>query len=318
DLFFILFPLLDHMIDLYEYHFIGENMKWKEAQEYCRKSYTDLATVSKQTDMKRLLDSTTEQYRAGAWIGLQRDWCWSQPGVEFNESKWSPGQPDNYGNQENCVWMKNDTWDDDSCSRPYNFICYDGENMWRIDPTVMTWLDAQSYCREHHTDLISGVKQLEDFKTQGQNDANRIFWIGLFRDCWSWSDGSSFSFRSWDKDEPEKTLILIKKNMIWEEGLYYCRDHYRHLVSITNQGEQLWVQERAKTASTPYVWLGLRYTCTLDFWFWVTDETVRYTNWGPGQSGDDCNMSGAMDREGTHQSVKMIDDDHKFNFICSK
>ncbi|XP_035863610.1 C-type lectin lectoxin-Phi1-like [Sander lucioperca] len=115
----------------------------------------------------------------------------------------------------------------------------------------------------------------------------------------------------------EDSVILIKENMIWEEALYYCRDHYRDLVSITNQGEQLWVQERAKMASTPYVWLGLRYTCTLDFWFWVTDETILYTNWGPGQSGDDCNMSGAMDREGTHQWVKKIDDNHQLNFICS-
>uniref|UniRef100_A0A8C9XF79 C-type lectin domain-containing protein n=1 Tax=Sander lucioperca TaxID=283035 RepID=A0A8C9XF79_SANLU len=84
-----------------------------------------------------------------------------------------------------------------------------------IIDTVMTWLDAQSYCREHHTDLISGVKQLEDFKTQGQNDANRIFWIGLFRDCWSWSDGSSFSFRLWDKDEPEKTCAMTTSNGKW-------------------------------------------------------------------------------------------------------
>ncbi|XP_035863604.1 macrophage mannose receptor 1-like [Sander lucioperca] len=216
---------------------------------------------------------------------------------------------------------------------------------------MKNWQDAQSYCRENYTDLISGVQQLEDFKTQHPNHANypwNTFWIGLFRDSdWSWSDGSSFSFRSWDehKEYPKKTcamttsdgkwssddcnktkpffcyndsVILIKENMTWVDVLYYCRDHYRDLVSIANQDEQLWVQQRAKTASTPYVWLGLRYTCTLDFWFWVTDETVRFTNWGPGQSGDDCNVSGAMDRNGTHQWVKMIDDNYKFNFICSK
>ncbi|XP_035863064.1 C-type mannose receptor 2-like [Sander lucioperca] len=211
----------------------------------------------------------------------------------------------------------------------------------------MTWLDAQSYCREHHTDLISGVKQLKDFKTQHPNAANRIFWIGLFRDCWSWSDGSSFSFRSWDDEEPDDddsekqcamttsdgkwssddcderkpffcyndSVILIKKNKTWENALYYCRDHYRDLVSITNQDEQLWVQERAKMASTPYVWLGLRYTCTLDLWFWVTDEMVCYNNWGPDQPEDNCTTAGAMDREGTW--VKKHDD-NQFNFICSK
>uniref|UniRef100_A0A8C9XHT1 C-type lectin domain-containing protein n=1 Tax=Sander lucioperca TaxID=283035 RepID=A0A8C9XHT1_SANLU len=306
---------------LCDYHFIGDKKSWKAAQEYCRKNHTDLATVANQTDMKRLLRSTSAQYQGGAWIGLQRDWRWSQPGVKFNESKWFAGEPNNLNNQENCVWMKDDTWGDASCSRPYNFICYDenkksGKTFYVSSYHEVTWLEAQRYCKIYHTDLISGVKQLEDFKTQRRKDAE-AFWIGLFRDsAWSWSDGSSFSFRSWDQDEPKKTLILIKKNMTWVDALYYCRDHYRDLVSITNQGEQLWVQERAKTASTPYVWLGLRYTCTLDFWFWVTDETVRYTNWGPGQSGDDCNVSGAMDREGTW--VKKIDDNHQLNFICSK
>ncbi|XP_039667419.1 macrophage mannose receptor 1-like [Perca fluviatilis] len=186
-------------------------------------------------------------------------------------------------------------------------------NPFHISGSEMNWTDAQSYCRKHYTDLISGVKQLKDFKTQCQNDAKGCFWIGLFRDSfWSWSDGRSFSFRSWDQD----LVILINQSMIWEDALYYCRDHYVDLVSITNLDQQLWVQERAKMASTPYVWLGLRYTCTLDFWFWVSEETVRYKNWGPGQSGDDCNMSGAMDRNGTW--VKLIDDDHKLNFICSK
>uniref|UniRef100_A0A8C9XF93 C-type lectin domain-containing protein n=1 Tax=Sander lucioperca TaxID=283035 RepID=A0A8C9XF93_SANLU len=76
---------------LCDYHFIGENMTWKEAKDYCKKNHTDLATVSNQTDMKRLLNSTTEQYQGGAWIGLQDKttntvcrWRWSQSGVEFN------------------------------------------------------------------------------------------------------------------------------------------------------------------------------------------------------------------------------------------
>ena len=125
------------------------------------------------------------------------------------------------------------------------------------------------------------------------------------------------SLRMIDSPSPlTDSVILIKENMIWEDALYYCRDHHGDLVSITNLDDQRWVQERAKMASTPYVWLGLRYTCTLDFWFWVSDETVHYKNWALPQSGNDCNMSGAMARNGTW--VKLIDDDHKLNFICSK
>ncbi|XP_035863066.1 C-type lectin-like [Sander lucioperca] len=121
---------------LCDYHFIGDKKTWKAAQEYCRKNHTDLATVANKADMKRLLGSTTAQYQGGAWIGLQRDWRWSLPGVEFNESKWFAGEPNNLNNQENCVWMKDDTWEDASCNGRHKFICYDGENMWCIESVL--------------------------------------------------------------------------------------------------------------------------------------------------------------------------------------
>uniref|UniRef100_A0A3B3WKV8 C-type lectin domain-containing protein n=1 Tax=Poecilia mexicana TaxID=48701 RepID=A0A3B3WKV8_9TELE len=64
-----------------------------------------------------------------------------------------------------------------------------------------TWQEAQSYCREKHTDLISGTKQLQDEEVKKlMNSTSDSSYIGLFRDTWRWSDGSSFSFRHWNKD----------------------------------------------------------------------------------------------------------------------
>uniref|UniRef100_A0A3Q2DEA2 C-type lectin domain-containing protein n=1 Tax=Cyprinodon variegatus TaxID=28743 RepID=A0A3Q2DEA2_CYPVA len=63
-----------------------------------------------------------------------------------------------------------------------------------------TWQEAQSYCREKHTDLISGMKQLQDGELEEvMNSADGKTYFGLFRDTWRWSDGSSFSFRHWNK-----------------------------------------------------------------------------------------------------------------------
>ncbi|XP_013763501.1 natural killer cells antigen CD94-like, partial [Pundamilia nyererei] len=100
-------------------------------------------------------------------------------------------------------------------------------------------------------------------------------WVGLFRDSWRWSDWSNSSFRYWDADK----LILIKENKTWEEALDYCRESHRGLVSITNPYQQRWVEVIAKNASSPFVWLGLRYSCTLDLWFWVNDKLVCYEKW---------------------------------------
>uniref|UniRef100_A0A3Q1IXT0 C-type lectin domain-containing protein n=1 Tax=Anabas testudineus TaxID=64144 RepID=A0A3Q1IXT0_ANATE len=61
---------------------------------------------------------------------------------------------------------------------------------------AMTWTDAQSYCRVHYTDLAS-------VRNQAENDQiwlmlqNQYTWIGLYRNSWKWSDGSSLSVSNW-------------------------------------------------------------------------------------------------------------------------
>uniref|UniRef100_A0A3B5RA18 C-type lectin domain-containing protein n=1 Tax=Xiphophorus maculatus TaxID=8083 RepID=A0A3B5RA18_XIPMA len=66
---------------------------------------------------------------------------------------------------------------------------------------MKTWQEAQSYCRENHTDLISGTKQLQDEEVKKlMNSSDRSAYLGLFRDNWRWSDGNSFSFRHWNND----------------------------------------------------------------------------------------------------------------------
>uniref|UniRef100_A0A3Q1I901 C-type lectin domain-containing protein n=1 Tax=Anabas testudineus TaxID=64144 RepID=A0A3Q1I901_ANATE len=353
---------------LYVYHFIGENKTWDEAQKYCRENYTDLATVSNMTDMERLRKST--ETLTEAWIGLHsypgkdnRRWYWSLPGLEFNDNqtRWNSGEPNDYRGQENCVLIhelsnQNQNWSDFPCNTNHQFFCYSETKQFNksfhLISSMMTWPQAQRYCRENHTDLVSGLDQLDDkeFKTAIMSEDH--LWIGVFRDTWRWSDGTNFSFRNWEYVEDlvdgqsdkkcattvlnragkwssadcnekkpffcyDDKLILINESKTWVEALNYCREKHYDLVSITNLDEQRWIQERVKKASTEFVWLGLRYTCTLDFWFWVSDEVVSYTNWASGVESDDCDMSAVMERGGRNQWFKKPDNE-TFNFICSK
>ncbi|KAK1890587.1 Lymphocyte antigen 75 [Dissostichus eleginoides] len=319
---------------LYEYHFIPEGKSWDEARSYCREHFTDLATVSDMRDVERL---TYSSQTTDAWIGLRsinesdiKEWRWSLPG-----------------------------------ENPKRFICYNetGQQKYFVIDQSKNWLQAQSYCREHHTDLVSGItqfhstefnKQVDEFKKR-VDEFNKPFHrdkhrsshlsIGLFREIWSWSDGKNVSFRNWDpdsfEDEASKTcamtmpngnwssdncteekpfycyddkVILIKENKTWDEALTYCREKHHDLVSITDSHQQRWVEKRAKMADTEFVWLGMRYTCTLDLWFWVSDRLVCNPNWAPDQM-DDCGMAGVMERDGKWYKKA---DNEKFNFICAK
>uniref|UniRef100_A0A3P9L7C5 C-type lectin domain-containing protein n=1 Tax=Oryzias latipes TaxID=8090 RepID=A0A3P9L7C5_ORYLA len=217
------------------------------------------------------------------------------------------------------------------------------------------WFEAQEHCRTKHTYLQALVDfddgQYNDLTSILKDCNNGYIFIGLYRAIWIWSDGSSFFFRHWGDEYDDDTkihcncsmltengnwsiddcgkrqpficyrgkyhVILIKENRTWEEALYYCRHHHHDLVTITNMDEQRWVQEKTKNASSPFVWTGLRYTCSLGFWFWVSDEVVHYKNWdSPGQVNE-CDMSGAMETGGEHKWFKKHDEE-KFNFFCLK
>ncbi|XP_037401228.1 macrophage mannose receptor 1-like [Pygocentrus nattereri] len=182
-------------------------------------------------------------------------------------------------------------------------------------------------------------------KLKNENDNN----------SWIWSDGSNSSYRYWNDKEPnfgrgpmcvellqgseykwndagchnhnkhfvcykKLPLILINQTKTWREALRYCRENHEDLVSVHTEEIQHWVEKAVYYASTANVWMGLRHTCTLSFWFWVSGVSICYQNWAPGNGTgvEDCSRgerTGAV-QSGSKQWVS-LPEDQRLNFICT-
>uniref|UniRef100_A0A3B3SHV2 C-type lectin domain-containing protein n=1 Tax=Paramormyrops kingsleyae TaxID=1676925 RepID=A0A3B3SHV2_9TELE len=214
----------------------------------------------------------------------------------------------------------------------------------------MNWFDAQSYCRYSYTDLAT-VRNKEDNDLIHKMVTNGTWvWIGLFQDTWEWSDLSNSSFRNWkigqndnenntcalaqvtwpgtwdmtpcDEKHPficyDDCLILVNRTMTWNETLNYCRTHYFDLASVHNEEIQQWVSRMAEKASTDQVWLGLRFSCSPNFWFWVSAENVSYQTWSPNNisSSNMCETTGAV-QSGNPDYWVSLPDTEELSFMCS-
>uniref|UniRef100_A0A3P8SN06 C-type lectin domain-containing protein n=1 Tax=Amphiprion percula TaxID=161767 RepID=A0A3P8SN06_AMPPE len=115
-----------------EYYVIITAMNWTDAQSYCRKKYTDLATVGNSENMMTLVSTATASGASREmWIGLREtgsaSWLWS-----VGESENSSGVVE-YTNwaktgsasiSSTCGAMRSDgKWLSSSCTTTRPFVC---------------------------------------------------------------------------------------------------------------------------------------------------------------------------------------------------
>ncbi|XP_041081974.1 C-type mannose receptor 2-like isoform X2 [Polyodon spathula] len=297
-------------------HVFVETLKsWSAAQSYCRENHTDLVTVHSQEEAKQLLNLTGASLIAAAWIGLYRDdtqnWQWSNS----DDVIYSNWRADLF-----CASVNSEgKWIDLPCHLQKAFMCYQETSniteRYTLIQELKTWTEAQQYCREHHTDLVS-VKNTSENEELVKKAQGKPFWIGLFNEPWKWShQGDSYTFHTWVSGDPnnsggnENCVVMSKSGgwydtacntlrpsfcceggssghcfyegnkTTWEEAQSYCRNQGRDLPTIQDQARVNELTGLIPTTNNTLFWIGLYHD--EETWQWSNEDDLIYSNWEP-------------------------------------
>ncbi|XDV19535.1 hypothetical protein PO909_024991 [Leuciscus waleckii] len=213
--------------------FVNQPKAFDEAQRYCRDTYTDLVTLWGRAEMEELFAHQNFTFTGSAWIGLRGTsrqlWQWALADQEFYKDgeteyrNWGPNEPTNTDGEYCSVMDDVGKLRDTTCQNSRNFICYNGQNneqKYILINELKSWREAQSYCRQFHTDLVSVRNPDENLQIQ-QLIPTGVSYIGLFRDAFAWSDNSTSSFRNWDLNQPdgsgECVALQLQNRRLWED-----------------------------------------------------------------------------------------------------
>ncbi|KAL3999750.1 trinucleotide repeat-containing protein [Sarotherodon galilaeus] len=122
---------------------VKEKKTWEEALEYCRKTYSDLASVASVTEMLLIQRELKKQNTTGPfWIGLHfffKDWLWVD-GQELRYASWGQGvkptcpevQSAECAALQAMKWLTSDTTSASSGTSPFESV-FDllANSLWR-------------------------------------------------------------------------------------------------------------------------------------------------------------------------------------------
>ncbi|XP_058871719.1 macrophage mannose receptor 1-like [Acipenser ruthenus] len=200
----------------------GSGKTWQEAQSYCRNQGRDLPTIQDQARVNKLIGLIPSTSNSGHWIGLYHDkenWQWSSGGDVIYS---------NWGRYLFCASVNAEgEWEDSLCSQSNYFMCYSETSniteRYTLIEVLKTWTEAQQYCREHHTDLVS-IKNAGENEEIVKKAQGKPFWIGLFNEPWKWShQGDNYTFHSWSNGEPnnwggDEKCVMMSKTGGWNDA----------------------------------------------------------------------------------------------------
>ncbi|XP_056147018.1 macrophage mannose receptor 1 [Lampris incognitus] len=299
------------------YYFSSDTKSWPEAHAYCLGHRSNLMSIQDIHERQWVGTQTNGEI---FWIGLndlsvEGVWEWSDR-TQFLPyiSYWSPGQPDNYGDDpgEDCgqvLGSANGRWNDENCNVKRKYICKrpnpnppihcDLASGWRQynsycyklnTETRKSWLAARNDCVREGGDLVSIATDDEERYINGLLNSNIDLWIGFSTlkcnklSCqvqvgntqFAWSDASQFQFHNWADGEPSSVDTQAGTcSAITKEAT----DQNGKWKARVCRNERPYMCKRGLNTICPPGWLSFGGSC-----YWLVSNTNLLTTWYEAQT----------------------------------
>merc|ERR1719369_2479292 len=103
-----------------------KRLSWEAAEMHCQKwlSGAHLASVHSPEEQAFIVDNFPKNiWLGGTDISQEGTWDWTD-GTPFDYSDWYPGEPNDHGINQDCLWeRKEHKWDDNTCEQEQLFLC---------------------------------------------------------------------------------------------------------------------------------------------------------------------------------------------------
>ncbi|XP_045543903.1 E-selectin isoform X3 [Salmo salar] len=134
--FFLLYSIVTMCtrVEGWSYHHSNKTMNWDTARKWCTEHYTDMVAIQNREEISHL-NSILPRQNNYYWIGIRKvDDVWTWVGTNKTLTKeaenWADGEPNNGGNNEDCVemYIKREAdkgkWNDESCMKKKTALCF--------------------------------------------------------------------------------------------------------------------------------------------------------------------------------------------------
>ncbi|XP_072316770.1 macrophage mannose receptor 1-like [Eucyclogobius newberryi] len=294
--------------------YVADSESWRNAQNYCRSLSTDLVSILSAEE-----NAVVSNMSQNVWVGLFKDpWKWSD-GSNSSFRYWANYQP-NYLEGQDCVtaiFKNSGKWNDVKCPGKKKFICQGANKELTTLQTTTQGSTKVTYLSTRYNITSEGIIVTFHF-TLDKNSTNVSSTAGPTTEGTSASSSTSQPVTLAPHSNAPGNLVLIQQNLTWVEAIAYCRRNYIDLIHISTEDIQMKVAEKVKNATTPHVWIGLKYTCGSKIWFWTESSSGCYQNWAPQQGHEgtySCGVTGAIQATGRQQWVGLPQSE-KLNFLC--